>query len=94
MIDQKQAAPTEDLEELVKRDAYVEWQKREGVPVIQDFVFEDLNALELGLWPRKGGRGAIINIPNPYLPNDAHVVEIPKGSQTPPERHVYEEMVL
>jgi len=94
MIDRKQARATDDLEELEQVDAYVEWQKREGVPVIRDFVFEDLNALELGDWPRKSGRGAIINIPNPYLPNDAHVVEIRPGSQSAPERHMYEEMVL
>jgi mannose-6-phosphate isomerase-like protein (cupin superfamily) len=94
MIDQKQARPTDDLDELVQTDPYVDWQEREGVPVIHDFVFENLNALELGDWPRKSGRGAIINIPNPYLPNDAHVVEIPAGKQTAPERHMYEEMLL
>jgi mannose-6-phosphate isomerase-like protein (cupin superfamily) len=90
---QVEMAP-QDLPELEKSDAYIEWQRREGVPVIKDFVFPDLNALELGAWPRKGGRGAIINIPNPALPNDSHVVEIGPGKMTPPEHHLYEEMVL
>src|SRR5579883_1266805 len=95
MIDTKQAVnPADELEELVQLDAYVEWQKREGVPVIHDYVFPDLNAIELGPWARKGGKGAIINIPNPYLPNDAHIVEIPAGGKTAPERHLYEEMIL
>ncbi len=83
----------ETLEELVILDPYEEWQKREGVRVIRDFVFEDLSAIELGDWPRKGGRGAIINIPNSVLTNDAHVVEVRPGGHSTPEHHLYEEMV-
>jgi mannose-6-phosphate isomerase-like protein (cupin superfamily) len=90
----KGAESTEELPELEREDAYYAWQKREGVKVIRDFVFEDLNAIELADWPRKGGQGAIINIPNDALPNDAHIVEIPAGKASNPERHLYEEMVL
>ena len=93
-IDQKVAPAAEELDEFKKTDAYDEWLKSEGMPVIRDFVFDDLNALELGDWPRKGGKGAVINIPNDFLPNDSHVVEIGPAKQTPPERHMYEEMVL
>jgi mannose-6-phosphate isomerase-like protein (cupin superfamily) len=94
MIETPQQPQTDDLPEFQRRDAYVEWQQHEGVPVIHDYVFEDLNALELGAWPRKGGKGAIINIPNPALPNDAHVVEIGPGGASEPEHHLYEEMVF
>jgi quercetin dioxygenase-like cupin family protein len=85
--------PTRPLEDFVIEDAYEAWQRREGVQVIRDFAFEDLCAVELSPWPRKGGAGAIINIPNDQLLNDAHLVEIVPGGQSQPERHVYEENV-
>ena len=84
------ATPVGDLK---RTDTYKEWQEREGVPVIVDFAFEDLDKIDLGSWPRKGGRGAIINIPYPNLPNDAQVIEIRPGGQSEPEHHLYEEMV-
>ena len=84
-------APTEDLDEYGVGDAYVRWQQREGVRVIVDFAFEDLGAIELGPWERKGGSGAIINIPNDHLTNDSHVVEIRPGGKSEPEHHMYEE---
>ena len=83
--------PTEDLDEFAVGDGYVRWQQREGVRVIVDFAFEDLGRIELGLWERKGGSGAIINIPNDHLTNDSHVVEIRPGGKSEPEHHMYEE---
>ncbi len=85
--------PTEPLEEFPIIDAYVEWQKSEGVRVIHDFAFSDLKTIELTPWPRKGGSGAIINIPNNVMPNDSHLVEIASGGCSQPERHMYEETV-
>lgn len=86
-------APTQPLENFVIEDAYGAWQEREGVRVIRDFAFDDLCNVELSPWPRKGGAGAIINIPNDYLVNDSHLVEIAGGGQSEPERHMYEENV-
>jgi mannose-6-phosphate isomerase-like protein (cupin superfamily) len=85
--------PDGALEEFINRDFYEEWQKREGVRVIHDFAFEDLRAVELSPWPRKGGSGAIINIPNDQLRNDSHLVEIAAREKSEPERHIYEESV-
>ena len=85
--------PTEPLERLAIDDPYVSWQRREGVRVIHDFAFDNLNDVELGPWERKGGSGAIINIPNDMLPNDCQVVEIKPGGHSEPEHHLYEEMV-
>lgn len=85
--------PTDPLDDFIIGDAYETWQKREGVRVIRDFAFDNLCDIELTPWPRKGGAGAIINIPNDYLPSDAHLVEIAPGGQSEPERHVYEENV-
>lgn len=86
-------APTEPLEDFVIEDAYEIWQRQEGVRVIKDFVFADLCSVELSPWPRKGGAGAIINIPSDCLPSDSHLVEIEPGGQSEPERHMYEETV-
>ncbi len=93
MIAQPQDKQLNELEELTRIDAYAAWQKDEGVNVIRDFAFDDLHALELGDWPRKGGRGVVINIPNDTMTNDAHIVEIGPGGHSEPEHHLYEEMV-
>ena len=74
-------------------DPYFDWIEREGVKRIVDYKFEDLNDVELGDWERKGGKGAVINIPNPMLPNDAHLVEIKPGGKSEPESHMYEEVM-
>jgi hypothetical protein len=44
-------------------------------------------------WERKGGNGAIINIPNDQLDNNFQVVEIKPGGKSEPEHHLYEETV-
>jgi mannose-6-phosphate isomerase-like protein (cupin superfamily) len=85
--------PDGALEEYNNRDFYEEWQQQEGVRVIHDFAFENLRTVALTPWPRKGGSGAIINIPNDYMRNDSHLVEIAPGGKSAPERHIYEETV-
>ena len=85
--------PSGPMDEFVVEDAYKAWQKAEGVRVIVDFAFASLRAVELSPWERKGGAGAIINIPNNHLPNDAQLVEIAPGGKSEPEHHMYEEMV-
>src|ERR1700693_2173723 len=85
--------PSKPLEDFVIEDPYRAWQQREGVRVIYEYVFEDLNAVELTPWPRKGGAGAFINLqlPNGDLPGDSQLIEIAAGKQSEPERHLYEE---
>jgi hypothetical protein len=85
--------PTEALQDFSIADPYIDWIEREGVPLIVDFAFEDLNTLELGPWERKGGKGAIINIPNDEIPNDSQVVEISPGGKSAPEHHMYETQI-
>lgn len=93
MIATDQSSTPEDLENLEAVDYYAKWQKKEGVRVIHDYLFESLKDLALGDWPRKGGRGAIINIPYDIHRNDSHVVEIRAGGCSEPEHHMYEELV-
>ena len=89
----KYAATPDDLVEFRLEDAYKDWLEAEGVKVIVDFAFEDLSKIELGPWERKGGKGAVINIPYDTLTNDTHIVEISPGGRSEPEHHVYEEYV-
>jgi len=56
------AKPTAPLEDFVIEDPYHAWQKREGVRVLYEYVFEDLANVELSPWARKGGAGAFINL--------------------------------
>ena len=91
--DMKIAETPDELNEYQVYDAYEEWLQQEGVKVITEFAFEDLGDVELGPWERKGGSGAVINIPNEHLTNDSHLVEIRPGGKSEPERHMYEEFV-
>ncbi len=84
---------TATLPPLERVDAYEQWQKAEGVPVITGFFIPDLNTLELGPWPRKGGSGAFVNLEGTGGVNDLHVVELAPGGASEPERHLYEEMI-
>ncbi len=87
-------APTpEGLEDFAIPDPYADWLKAEGVKVIVDYAFDDIANVELGPWERKGGKGAVINIPYHVLTNDTHIVEIDPGGSSEPEHHVYEEYV-
>ncbi|HEY3118423.1 MAG TPA: cupin domain-containing protein [Chloroflexota bacterium] len=84
---------SQQLDRYVEPDTYRDWQKAEGVRVITDYAFPDLCEVELSPWPRKGGSGAIINIPYPKLWSDSHLIEIDPGKSSEPERHLYEEAV-
>ena len=85
--------PTEKLDDFTIDDHYRSWLAREGVKVIEEYAFEDLGTVELGPWERKGGKGAVLNIPYPVLINDAQLVEIRPGGSSEPEHHLYEEIV-
>jgi quercetin dioxygenase-like cupin family protein len=73
-----------------RTDPYMEWQRREGVPVIGGVYVRNLRTAELGDWPRKGVKGAIV-----YLDGDdqwdSQVLEVPPGGSTTPQRHLYDE---
>jgi quercetin dioxygenase-like cupin family protein len=84
---------TGPLDPWVQLDAYEQWQRDQGVPLVTGFYIADMKALELGPWARKGGRGAIVNLDGTGGVNDCHVVEIAQGGSSEPERHLYEEMV-
>ena len=79
---------------LTRVDSYAEWREREGAPLIGGVFIEDMKAVEVGPWPRKGDgvKGALC-----YLDGDnggdEHIVELPPGGYTAPLRHMYTEAI-
>ena len=89
--------PNGDLQvpgEVERVDAYAEWQKAQGVPVITGFAVHDLKTLELGRWERRGVDGAIVSLQGTGGFNDSHVIELAAGHASNPEKHLYEEVVF
>lgn len=76
-------------------DFYQEWQARERIPVVTGFGIEDLDAVELGDWPRVGGRGAFVNLgtkPSPVT--SAFLCEISPEGHLEPQAHMCEQFVF
>ena len=86
---------TESLAPLERIDAYEQWQKAEGAPIVNGFYIEDLNTVPLGPWPRKGSSvsGAFVNLEGTGGVNDMHLIELAPGGASDPERHIYESMI-
>jgi oxalate decarboxylase/phosphoglucose isomerase-like protein (cupin superfamily) len=88
------AVDVSEINEVIERiNTYQVYQQQEGIPVYTGFAVEDLRALELGPWARRGGSGAFINLDGTGGTNDAYVCEIPPGGSLAPQRQLYEEMV-
>jgi quercetin dioxygenase-like cupin family protein len=67
-------------------------QAKEGIPVVKGNVVADINSLELGRWKRMGAYGSYLNLSNQQQ-TDAYVCEIAPGSETSPQRHLFEEII-
>lgn len=71
---------------------YESWLKQEGVPVIEGYGV-NLAEVPLGDWPRKGGRGAFVQLKGMEGATGMEVVEIPPAKALQPERHLYEKVI-
>src|SRR5262245_58212996 len=71
---------------------YDQLQAKEGIPVIRGNVVSNVLELELGPWERLGVSGCYLNLAEQQQ-TDAYVCEIPPGSETLPQRHLYEEII-
>jgi len=71
---------------------YDQLQAREGIPIVRGHVVSDVMELELGRWERMGAAGCYLNLANQQQ-TDGYVCEIPAGSQTLPQRHLFEEII-
>jgi len=78
---------------LFLHDPYLDWTRREGVPVVEDFGV-DLHAVETGVWPRLDARGAIVHLKGRGDYVSVFLAELPPGGGTAPQKHLYEEVVF
>jgi mannose-6-phosphate isomerase-like protein (cupin superfamily) len=74
-------------------DPYLDWARREGPPIYQEFA-ADLLGLETALWPRFGERcrGAFVNLKGRGDWMGITLMEIPAAGKSAPQRHIYEEV--
>lgn len=73
-------------------DSYLEWVKKEGLPVTEDFGV-DLLRIETGYWPRFDAKGAAVHLKGRGDFISMFVLEIAPSASTSPQRHLYEEVV-
>lgn len=74
-------------------DTYRNWQAQQKIPVVRGFFVEDVNKVAVEPWDLKGVPCSFIVLDGTGGTNDAYVCEIPPGSKTKPQKHLYEEMV-
>jgi quercetin dioxygenase-like cupin family protein len=79
---------------LMRVDAYEQWRRREGVPLVGGVYIKDMKAVDVGPWPRKGDgvNGALCYLDGDDE-SDEHIVELTPGSSTAPLRHMYTEAI-
>ena len=70
-------------------DSYLDWAKREGVPMHEDFGL-DLLAVETAPWARFGVDGAIVHVKGRGDCMTVFVLELPPGAATIAQRHIFE----
>jgi uncharacterized RmlC-like cupin family protein len=74
-------------------DPYMDWIKREGVNVVEDFGV-DLAMVETKPWPRYEAPGAVVHLKGRGDFMSLFVVDVPPGGKTAPQRHLFEELVF
>ena len=72
--------------------AYEVFQEKEGIPSVDGFFVEDLMDVEVKPWARMGVLGSYFNL-GEQQENDAYICEIPAGSETEPQHHIFETLV-
>jgi mannose-6-phosphate isomerase-like protein (cupin superfamily) len=72
-------------------DTYLDWAAGEGVPVVEDFCV-DLNLVPTAKWARTGVDGAIVHMKGRGDFISIFLLDLPPGSKTEPQRHLYEEV--
>ncbi|MDR0359002.1 MAG: hypothetical protein LBJ87_06015 [bacterium] len=75
-------------------NSYLEWAAAEGLPIATGLGV-DLRVAETVPWPRLGGgtRGGLVHLDGRGDFVDGVVLELPPGSRTDPQQHLYEEVL-
>lgn len=74
------------------KTSYERWIVAERVPVVEGYGV-DVREIPLGPWPRRGGRGAFVQLRGMEGATGMEVVEIPPGKALEPEKHLYEKVI-
>jgi hypothetical protein len=73
-------------------EPYRQWAAQQRIPVVEDFAV-DLLTVETAPWDRIGARAALVHVAGRGDWSNVVVTELPAGTATEPQRHVYEEVV-
>ena len=73
--------------------SYLEWVKKEGVPIIEDYAVDCLTQ-PLEPSPRQGGLGAYIHLVGRGDNVTCYLAEIPAGGHLNAEKHVFDKLVF
>lgn len=93
----KSAIVSEDMAKKFaseKSTPYERWVKGEGLDIISAHYVPNLRTVELKPWARREAAGVFINHEASRTSNDCYVCEIPAGKSLPPQRQLFEEMIL
>ncbi len=71
---------------------YARWAARQRIPVVEGFAV-DLLAVDTAPWDRLGARAALVHIAGRGDWSNIVLVELPAGTSTSPQRHLFEEVV-
>ncbi|HEX2257249.1 MAG TPA: cupin domain-containing protein [Afifellaceae bacterium] len=77
-----------------KETPYTRWVRDEGLDLISGHYVPNLRTVELKPWARREAAGIFINHDASRTSNDCYVLEIAPGKKVPPQRQLYEEMIL
>src|SRR5258708_12280272 len=73
-------------------DPYLDWVKREGIPVTEDFGI-DLLQIPTAPWARMGVDGGVAHLKGRGDFIAMFVLDIAPGANTSPQKHLYEEVI-
>jgi len=77
------------FQEWYIQSSYQDFVRKEGLPLYEGSALEDLSALPLADWERRGGKAAYTRLGNQETYN-LQIIEIPPRGQLEPEHHMYE----
>ncbi len=92
-----QAPPMEGeakFDQWYVRSSYQEFVRMEGAPLYEGSAIEDLRAIELADWERRGGKVAYTRLGDNESLYNLQIVEIPPGGQLKPEHHMYDAVMF
>lgn len=76
-----------------RKTPHQKWMEGEGIPIVRGLSVSNLRQIAVTPWDRMGALGSFVKLDGSETVNDAHVVEIPPGASTKPQKHLFEELV-